>query len=67
MIELFTAPTPNGHKASVTLEELGLEYAVRAIDFSKEEKKKIGISRSTRTARFLPSSTTTRKIRTKGQ
>ncbi|MDC1299709.1 glutathione S-transferase, partial [Pseudomonadales bacterium] len=24
MINLYTAPTPNGHKVSVTLEELGL-------------------------------------------
>ena len=39
MIELFTAPTPNGHKASVTLEELGLDYKVRAIDFSSQEQK----------------------------
>ncbi len=39
MIELFTAPTPNGHKASVVLEELGFEYQVRAIDFQKKEQK----------------------------
>ena len=39
MIDLFTAPTPNGHKASVTLEELGLEYRVRAINFSEREQK----------------------------
>ena len=32
MIELFTAPTPNGHKASITLEELELPYTVRALD-----------------------------------
>lgn len=39
MIELYTAPTPNGHKASVTLEELGLDYNVRAIDFGNKEQK----------------------------
>jgi glutathione S-transferase len=39
MIELFTAPTPNGWKASITLEELGLPYKVRRIDFSKKEQK----------------------------
>ncbi|MEL7536510.1 MAG: glutathione S-transferase N-terminal domain-containing protein [Pseudomonadota bacterium] len=39
MIELFTAPTPNGHKVSVTLEELDLDYKVRAIDFSRKEQK----------------------------
>ncbi len=26
MLELYTASTPNGWKASVTLEELGLDY-----------------------------------------
>ena len=30
MIELYTASTPNGHKASCTLEELGLPYEVHA-------------------------------------
>jgi glutathione S-transferase len=34
MIELYTASTPNGHKASCTLEELGLPYEVHAIDLS---------------------------------
>ncbi len=32
MISLYTAPTPNGWKASVALEELGLSYQVHAID-----------------------------------
>ena len=32
MISLYTAPTPNGWKASVALEELGLPYEVHAID-----------------------------------
>jgi len=32
MIDLYTAPTPNGWKASVALEELGLSYTVHAID-----------------------------------
>jgi glutathione S-transferase len=39
MIELFTAATPNGWKASITLEELGLEYEVRKISFDKQEQK----------------------------
>lgn len=39
MIELFTASTPNGHKASIALEELGLEYRVRPISFEKKEQK----------------------------
>jgi GSH-dependent disulfide-bond oxidoreductase len=32
MIELYTAPTPNGWKVSITLEELGLSYAARLVD-----------------------------------
>ncbi len=39
MIELFTAATPNGWKASITLEELGLPYSVRQISFDKKEQK----------------------------
>lgn len=39
MIDLYTAPTPNGWKASVTLEELGIPYEVHAIDLSKGEQK----------------------------
>jgi GST-like protein len=39
MIELFTASTPNGWKASITLEEVGLPYKVRRIDFDKREQK----------------------------
>ncbi|CAA0119000.1 Disulfide-bond oxidoreductase YfcG [Halioglobus japonicus] len=34
MIELYTAATPNGHKASCTLEELDIPYEVHAIDLS---------------------------------
>lgn len=39
MIELFTAATPNGYKASVTLEELGLPYTFRKLDFGALEQK----------------------------
>lgn len=39
MIDLYTASTPNGWKASVTLEELGLPYEVHAIDMSAKEQK----------------------------
>ena len=39
MITLYTAATPNGWKASVVLEELGLPYQVRALDLGKAEQK----------------------------
>jgi glutathione S-transferase len=39
MIELFTAATPNGWKASVALEEMGLPYTVRALSLGKLEQK----------------------------
>ena len=32
MIDLYTWPTPNGHKIHIMLEETGLEYKVHAID-----------------------------------
>jgi GST-like protein len=38
-IELLTAATPNGWKASVALEELGLPYEVRPIALSRNEQK----------------------------
>ena len=39
MIDLYTAATPNGWKASVTLEELGLEYNVHHIDLATGAQK----------------------------
>lgn len=39
MIELFTAATPNGHKVSILLEELGIPYTVRALHLLKNEQK----------------------------
>ncbi len=39
MIDLYTASTPNGYKASVTLEELELPYRVHPIDLQKREQK----------------------------
>ena len=39
MIELYTSPTPNGYKASVTLEELDMDYNVHVINLQKDEQK----------------------------
>lgn len=39
MIELYTSPTPNGYKASIMLEETGLEYSVHEIDLAKQQQK----------------------------
>jgi GST-like protein len=38
-ITLYTAPTPNGWKVSIALEEMGLPYEMRVIDFAKNEQK----------------------------
>jgi glutathione S-transferase/GST-like protein len=40
MIDLYTAATPNGHKISIALEELGLPYTVHALDLSKLDQRR---------------------------
>lgn len=40
MIDLYTWTTPNGRKASVMLEECGLEYSVRPVNIGKEDQFK---------------------------
>lgn len=39
MITLYTAATPNGHKVSIALEELGLPYEARVLDLARGEQK----------------------------
>jgi glutathione S-transferase/GST-like protein len=39
VITLYTAATPNGHKVSIALEELGLQYQVRVLDLAAGEQK----------------------------
>ena len=39
MIDLYTASTPNGWKASICLEELGLPYKTTHLDFGEKEQK----------------------------
>jgi GSH-dependent disulfide-bond oxidoreductase len=38
-ITLYTAPTPNGWKVSIALEEMHVPYEVRVIDFAANEQK----------------------------
>jgi len=38
MIDLYTWNTPNGRKVSILLEELGLPYAVHAVDIGKNDQ-----------------------------
>lgn len=40
MIELYTSPTPNGYKASVTLEELEISYNVHFVNLLSGDQKK---------------------------
>jgi len=39
VIDLYTAPTPNGRKVSIALEEMGLPYRVVAVDLAAGEQK----------------------------
>ncbi|KAM0511794.1 hypothetical protein ACHAPE_009470 [Trichoderma viride] len=39
MIHLYTAQSPNGHKISITLEELGLPYDITIVDLGKQAQK----------------------------
>jgi glutathione S-transferase len=39
MIDLYTSPTPNGWKASIMLEEIGLPYTVKPIRLGALEQK----------------------------
>ena len=38
MIDLYTAPTPNGHKVSCTLEAMSLDYKAHLINLSEGEQ-----------------------------
>jgi GSH-dependent disulfide-bond oxidoreductase len=40
MIDLYTAPTPNGWKASIALEELELPYEVQVVNLMAGEQKR---------------------------
>lgn len=42
MIDLYTAATPNGQKAAIMLEEVGLPYETHLVDLSKGAQKEPG-------------------------
>lgn len=39
MLEFYTAPTPNGWKVAMTLEEMGLDYRLRTVNLSAGEQQ----------------------------
>jgi len=39
MIDLYTSPTPNGYKVSVTLEEMGIAYNVHSVNLREQDQK----------------------------
>jgi GSH-dependent disulfide-bond oxidoreductase len=38
MIDLYYWPTPNGHKITIALEEMGLEYSIKPVNIGKGEQ-----------------------------
>ena len=38
MIELYYWPTPNGHKISIALEEMGLDYEIVKVNIGKGDQ-----------------------------
>lgn len=54
-ITLFTQSTPNGFPISVALEELGLKYNVKPLEFSKNEQKEVGFASDTRSTQLMKS------------
>ena len=40
MIDFYSAPTPNGYKIAIALEEMGLPYQLHALELADQEQKK---------------------------
>ncbi|MCF6226513.1 MAG: glutathione S-transferase N-terminal domain-containing protein [Xanthomonadales bacterium] len=38
MLDFYTAATPNGYKVSIALEEMGFEYQLKLMNFSKKDQ-----------------------------
>lgn len=39
MIDVYSSPTPNGHKVTVALDEMGVDYNLIGVDLSRQEQK----------------------------
>jgi GSH-dependent disulfide-bond oxidoreductase len=39
MLDFYTAPTPNGYKVAIALEELGLQYKLHVLDLERRQQK----------------------------
>ena len=59
MIDLYTWTTPNGRKASIALEEMGLPYTVHPVDIGKDEQFKPEFLKISPTTAFRQSSIAT--------
>ncbi|MBE9031730.1 glutathione S-transferase N-terminal domain-containing protein [filamentous cyanobacterium LEGE 11480] len=40
MLDFYTAPTPNGYKVAIALEEMQLPYTLHALDLGEQDQKK---------------------------
>ena len=67
MIDLYTWTTPNGRKASIMLEELGLDYAVHPINIGEGEQFKPDFLKISPTTKSRRSSITKRTYRFSSQ
>ncbi len=61
MIDLYYAPTPNGHKITLFLEEAELAYRLLKVDISKGNQFRPDFWLSLPIIKFLPSSITPRQ------
>ncbi len=54
MIDFYTAPTPNGHKVSCTLEAMELEYETHVVNLMENEQKNLSFLQLVQMAESLP-------------
>ena len=54
MIDFYTAPTPNGHKVSCTLEAMKLKYETHVVNLMENEQKNLSFLQLVQMAESLP-------------